>query len=61
MHSIFIFTTSSSQKQVINAYSKSVQGFFVKPANIQKLESTLRKIVEYWQECEAAEYISEQK
>ncbi|MCW3090175.1 MAG: histidine kinase [Ferruginibacter sp.] len=46
-------TTAASQKIVIDAYSRSVQGFFVKPSTYSGLESTIRKIVEYWQQCEA--------
>ncbi len=52
------FTTSSSQKAVMDAYSKSVQGFFIKPNAYDKLKNTLRKIVDYWQECEAPNYIA---
>lgn len=47
------FTTASTQKIVIDAYSKAVQGFFVKPSSYDNLERTVKKIVEYWQECEA--------
>ncbi|MEO8417071.1 MAG: response regulator [Ginsengibacter sp.] len=46
-------TTAASQKIVIDAYSHSVQGFFVKPNSYSGLESTIKKIVEYWQQCEA--------
>ncbi len=49
------FTTASTPQTVIDAYSKSVQGFFVKPANMDRLQATVKKIVEYWQECEAPE------
>lgn len=45
------FTTGANKKSVIDAYSMSVQGFFVKPSSIEALENTIRKIVEYWQEC----------
>ena len=45
------FTTSTNKKAVIDAYALSVQGFFVKPNSMDGLESTIRKIVEYWQEC----------
>jgi CheY-like chemotaxis protein len=45
------FTTSANKKSVIDAYTMSVQGFFVKPNSMQALENTIRKIVEYWQEC----------
>ncbi|MEO6253604.1 MAG: response regulator [Ferruginibacter sp.] len=50
------FTTTSTQKSVIDAYSQSVQGFFVKPNDFMKLQTTIQKIVEYWQECEAPNY-----
>ena len=52
------FTTTSAQKAVVDAYSQSVQGFFVKANSIEKLECTIRKIVEYWQECEAPSFIA---
>lgn len=45
------FTTSANKKAVIDAYTMSVQGFFVKPNSMQGLENTIRKIVEYWKEC----------
>lgn len=45
------FTTSANKKAVIEAYTMSVQGFFVKPTSMKALENTIRKIVEYWQEC----------
>lgn len=45
------FTTSATRKSVTDAYALSVQGFFTKPASMKNLENTIRKIVEYWQEC----------
>jgi CheY-like chemotaxis protein len=51
------FSTSAEQKHVIEAYSRSIQGFFVKPSNYDKLKKILSKIVEYWQECESPIYI----
>ncbi len=51
------FSTSAEQQHVIDAYSRSIQGFFVKPNNYAKLKSTIVKIVEYWQECESPNYI----
>lgn len=51
------FSTSSEQKHVIDAYSRSIQGFFVKPDSYDKLKSIIVKIVEYWQECESPNYI----
>jgi DNA-binding NtrC family response regulator len=51
------FSTSAEQRHVIDAYSRSIQGFFIKPSSYGKLKSTIRKIVEYWQECESPNYI----
>jgi CheY-like chemotaxis protein len=51
------FSTSAEQKHVIDAYSRSVQGFFVKPNNYDKLKNTIIKIVAYWQECVSPNYI----
>ena len=45
------FTTGANKKSVVDAYALSVQGFFIKPTTIAGLENTIRKIVEYWQEC----------
>ena len=45
------FTTGTHRKAVVDAYALSVQGFFIKPSNIAALESTLKKIIDYWQEC----------
>jgi CheY-like chemotaxis protein len=45
------FTTSANEKAVYRAYTMSVQGFFVKPSGYEALRNTIRKIVEYWQEC----------
>lgn len=51
------FTTTAEQKHVVDAYSKSVQGFFVKPGSFEKLKYTIRIIIQYWQECESPNYI----
>ena len=45
------FSTTATKKTVIDAYALSVQGFFVKPNSMQGLELTIKRIVEYWQEC----------
>jgi CheY-like chemotaxis protein len=45
------FTTASDQAIVIDAYSKSVQGFFIKPNSFTALENTIRVIMEYWTLC----------
>ncbi len=51
------FSTAASQKIIVEAYSKSVQGFFVKPPSQAALEKTISKIIEYWKECEAPNYV----
>ncbi|MEB2786369.1 response regulator [Algoriphagus persicinus] len=51
------FSTSAEQKHVIDAYSRSIQGFFVKPNGFENLKRMMMKIVEYWQECESPNYI----
>lgn len=55
--SYLFFSTSGEQKHVIDAYSRSIQGFFVKPASYEKLKSIMIKIVEHWQEYESPNYI----
>ena len=47
------FSTALNQKAVIDAYSLSVQGFFVKPAALSELEATISAIMEYWIRCAA--------
>lgn len=51
------FTTSAEQSAVIDAYSKSIQGFFVKPTSFQDLRELIKVIVEYWQRCESPHYV----
>lgn len=45
------FTTGATKKSVIQAYAISVQGFFVKPNSYDKLEDTIKKIMDYWSVC----------
>jgi CheY-like chemotaxis protein len=51
------FSTVAEQKHVIDAYSKSVQGFFIKPSNFTELVDTIKTIVEYWQKCVSPHYV----
>lgn len=51
------FSTSAEQKHVIDAYSKSIQGFFVKPDSFGEIKETIRIIVNYWQKCVSPNYI----
>jgi CheY-like chemotaxis protein len=47
------FSTALNQKAVMDAYSMSVQGFFVKPTSMAELEKTIAVIMEYWKMCAA--------
>ena len=51
------FTTTAEQQHVINAYSKSVQGFFVKPSSYSEIKETIRTIVAYWDKCVSPNYV----
>lgn len=47
------FSTAGDQKSVIDAYSSSVQGFFMKQTKMSELEKTISVIMEYWRRCAA--------
>ena len=53
------FSTASSQKAVVDAYSLSVQGFFIKQNSIAELEKTITVILEYWKRCVAPNHFSQ--
>ena len=52
------FSTASNQKTVVDAYSLSVQGFFVKQNSMIDLEKTITVIMEYWKRCVAPKHFS---
>ena len=45
------FSTTAIQKEIIEAYSKSAQGFFTKPNSYEEVLRVMRNIVEYWKDC----------
>jgi len=45
------FTTSASKNAVIDAYSMSAQGFFIKEHSRRELQNTIKTIMEYWKRC----------
>ncbi len=47
------FSTAMNQRAVIDAYSLSVQGFFIKQHSIAEMEKTISSIMEYWTRCAA--------
>lgn len=51
------FSTSAEQDHVVDAYSKSVQGFFTKPSDFNELKAVMKTIVEYWQKCVSPNYV----
>ena len=51
------FSTSAEQQHVVDAYSKSVQGFFVKPASHHELKDLIKTIVDYWNKCVYPNYV----
>lgn len=51
------FSTSAQQQHVVDAYSKSIQGFFVKPAIYSEIKAVIKTIVTYWQTCVSPNYI----
>ncbi|TRW23661.1 response regulator [Flavobacterium zepuense] len=51
------FSTAAEQGNVVDAYSKSVQGFFIKPSSFDDLYDIVKTIVEYWQKCVSPDYV----
>ncbi|WP_426485222.1 response regulator [Flavobacterium sp. 2] len=51
------FSTVAEQQHVIDAYSKSVQGFFVKPSDFKLMKKMIQNIVEYWYSCVSPNYV----
>jgi len=51
------FSTVAEQDNVVDAYSKSVQGFFIKPNSFKELQDIIKTIVEYWQKCVSPDYV----
>lgn len=47
------FTTTAEQSSVIDAYSLSAQGFFIKPNSIEAIQKSISAIMEYWMLCAA--------
>lgn len=52
------FTTAVSQQAVIDAYSKSVQGFFIKPQRYEEIRRVIKNIILYWQDCQSPNKIT---
>jgi CheY-like chemotaxis protein len=49
----FIFFSTSAMSSIVReAFSMSVQGFFIKEQSLDELEKTLSLIFAYWNKCE---------
>jgi len=55
------FSTSVDKKAVYDAYTMSVQGFFLKPNSYLQLKNTISVIIQYWNECYAPNNYSDKK
>ena len=51
------FSTTAEQEYVIDAYSKSAQGFFIKPTSFTELEETIKTVLAYWMKCVSPIYV----
>ncbi len=51
------FSTSAEQRHVIDAYSKSIQGFFIKPTSYQGIKDVIKTILTYWETCVSPNYV----
>ena len=47
------FSTGVNRKAVYDAYTMSVQGFFLKPSGYAEVVDTIKAIVTYWKKCYA--------
>lgn len=47
------FTTALNQQIVVDAYSTSAQGFFVKPSDFNDIKETIDLMIRYWKKCAA--------
>lgn len=47
------FTTAANNRDVLEAYHGSVQGFFIKPPNMGELERMVKRILDYWSDSKA--------
>jgi len=45
------FSTISTKNILVDAYTSSTQGFFIKDSSLAELEITIKVIMEYWRRC----------
>lgn len=50
---LLFLTTSANHNYLMDAYSRSIQGFFIKPSNYEEIKNLIIKIIEYWKVCES--------
>jgi len=51
------FSTTAEQRFIVDAYSKSAQGFFIKPKSFTELQDTIKLILDYWSKCVSPKYV----
>jgi CheY-like chemotaxis protein len=51
------FSTTAEQQHIVDAFSKSAQGFFIKPNSFKEIKETIVIVVEYWLKCVSPNYI----
>jgi CheY-like chemotaxis protein len=48
----FVFLTTSERRDaVIEAYEMMVQGYFIKPNNLNEFKRIVRMVIDYWKVC----------
>ena len=45
------FSTSATEKDISDAYDLTVQGYFLKTYDMNKMSASLKMILKYWAEC----------
>lgn len=45
---VVVFTSSTSERDVAEAFRLGARGYMVKPVHFEELEQTVRSVVEYW-------------
>lgn len=51
-------TTAAEHNSVIDAYSRSVQGFFTKPGQYSEILRIIKNIIEYWKDCHSPNVVA---
>jgi CheY-like chemotaxis protein len=55
--SVFVMTTSNSDKDIVDAYEYNVAGYIVKPISFDKFVAAVSTLNNFWQLCEQPESV----